>query len=738
MLDVTSRETRAFGAGAMVMPWMADRRALVIGIAGQDGSLLAELLLAEGYEVFGVVRQPVSSRFQNLDPIRKEIELSQADVLDELSLVDVLSASRPQEVYNLAAPSFVPMSWRQPVLTAEFAAVGCTALLEAIRRADDGIRFYQASSSEIFGDPREVPQNEETPLQPVTPYGVAKAYAHFITRSYRRRYGLHASSGILYNHESPRRPLDFVTRKVTNAAAAISLGLQNELALGDLDARRDWGYAADYVRAMWLILQEDEPDDYVIASGTSHSVRELVDLRVRARRARLGGVRARRRVARPRQGRAPRPRRRPVEGARASRVGADARLRGSRSPARRQRRRTSPSGTRAHGRRHRMTVAVAGSARSLLAPVGRPLRRALVGARTRGWPDHSHLVVAYDAAGWVLEYEAGHLERIAVDLDIRLAPNDWAGSVTRQSVFHLSQFTLLLGDFERRGNRIGVSYFHGRPGTPGMPEFDECFATLRRRHGDVDRVQVTNLAMETLVLETGIAAEKVHRIPIGIDVDAFPLRSTDSTALAREAFDIPSTAFVVGSFQKDGVGWEDGAQPKLIKGPDTLLDVLELVHARVPELFVLLTGPARGYVRAGLERLGIPHRHVLLPDIDSVARAYAAIDVCLVTSRDEGGPRAVLESMATGVPRRVDPRGTGRRPRPGRGERVARPGGGRRRPRRGDGARRGCRGARSGRRSASGSPHGRGELLPGVGASVARSPSRIRRAHAAATVTRWI
>jgi GDPmannose 4,6-dehydratase len=274
MLDVPGDEP--FGVGAIVMPWMADRRALVIGIAGQDGSLLAELLLAEGYEVFGVVRQPVSSAFQNLDPIRNEIELLQADVLDELSLVDVLSASRPREVYNLAAPSFVPMSWRQPVLTAEFAAVGCTALLEAIRRADDGIRFYQASSSEIFGEPREVPQNEETPLQPVTPYGVAKAYAHFITRSYRRRYGLHASSGILYNHESPRRPLDFVTRKVTHAAAAISLGLQSDLALGDLDARRDWGFAGDYVRAMWLILQQDEPDDYVIASGTSHSVRELV------------------------------------------------------------------------------------------------------------------------------------------------------------------------------------------------------------------------------------------------------------------------------------------------------------------------------------------------------------------------------------------------------------------------------------------------------------------------------
>jgi GDPmannose 4,6-dehydratase len=255
---------------------MADRRALVIGISGQDGSLLAELLLEEGYEVFGVVRQPVSARFPNLDPIRKEIELSQADVLDELSLVDVLSACRPQEVYNLAAPSFVPMSWRQPVLTAEFAAVGCTALLEAIRRVDMGIRFYQASSSEIFGEPREVPQNEETPLRPVTPYGVAKAYAHFITLSYRRRYGLHASSGILYNHESPRRPLDFVTRKVTNAAAAISLGLQSEVALGDLDARRDWGYAADYVRAMWLMVQQDEPDDYVIASGAGHSVRELV------------------------------------------------------------------------------------------------------------------------------------------------------------------------------------------------------------------------------------------------------------------------------------------------------------------------------------------------------------------------------------------------------------------------------------------------------------------------------
>jgi GDPmannose 4,6-dehydratase len=257
---------------------MYRRRALIIGIAGQDGSLLAELLLAEGYEVFGVVRQPVSGRFDNLAGVRDDIELIQSDVLDELSLVDVLTGCRPHEVYNLASPSFVPMSWRQPVLTAEFAAVGCTALLEAIRRVDEEIRFYQASSSEIFGEPREVPQNEQTPLAPVTPYGVAKAYAHFITLSYRRRYGLHASSGILYNHESPRRPLDFVTRKISRAAASISLGLESEVLLGNLDANRDWGYAGDYVRAMWLMVQRELPGDYVVASGESHSVRELVEV----------------------------------------------------------------------------------------------------------------------------------------------------------------------------------------------------------------------------------------------------------------------------------------------------------------------------------------------------------------------------------------------------------------------------------------------------------------------------
>lgn len=265
------------GGGAKVLGAMYRRRALIIGIAGQDGSFLAELLLAEGYDVFGVVRQPVDSSFDNLESIRDRIELRQADVLDELALVDVLSSCRPHEVYNLASPSFVPMSWRQPVLTAEFAAVGCTALLESIRRVDDEIRFYQASSSEIFGEPREVPQTEETPLAPVTPYGVAKAYAHFITRSYRSRYGLHATSGILYNHESPRRPLDFVTRKISKAAAAISLGLEQEVSLGDLDARRDWGFAGDYVRAMWLMIQRDTPTDYVVATGVTHSVRELVE-----------------------------------------------------------------------------------------------------------------------------------------------------------------------------------------------------------------------------------------------------------------------------------------------------------------------------------------------------------------------------------------------------------------------------------------------------------------------------
>jgi GDPmannose 4,6-dehydratase len=252
------------------------RRALITGIAGQDGSYLAELLLGEGYEVYGVVRAG-SGPFPNLDGIAGRIELLEADLLHRTSLVQALQAARPREVYNLAAPSFVPASWQRPIETAEFAAVGATSLLEAIRAVDPAIRFYQASSSEIFGEPGESPQSEETPLAPVTPYGVAKAYAHLIVRSYRRRYGLYACSGILYNHESPRRPLSFLPRKVSHGVARIAEGLDDELVLGDLDARRDWGYAHDYVRAMWLMLKQSEADDYVVASGEDHSVRELVE-----------------------------------------------------------------------------------------------------------------------------------------------------------------------------------------------------------------------------------------------------------------------------------------------------------------------------------------------------------------------------------------------------------------------------------------------------------------------------
>jgi GDPmannose 4,6-dehydratase len=251
------------------------RRALITGIGGQDGSLLAELLLDRGYEVFGVVRRS-ESEYANLAGIRDRIELQRADLKDQLALLRALRRCRPHEVYNLASVSFVPLSWDQPVLTAELAAVGATALLEAIREVDPSIRYYQASSSEIFGEPLETPQTETTPLNPLTPYGVAKAYAHFITRSYRHRYGLHASCGILFNHTSPRQPLEFVPRKVAHAAASIKLGLTGELWLGDLSARRDWGYAGDYVRAQWLMLQQDEPGDYVVATGQTHSVEELV------------------------------------------------------------------------------------------------------------------------------------------------------------------------------------------------------------------------------------------------------------------------------------------------------------------------------------------------------------------------------------------------------------------------------------------------------------------------------
>ena len=257
---------------------MAGKRALITGITGQDGSYLAEFLLQKGYEVHGMVRRSSTETFQRLAGFRDDVVLHTGDLLDQRSLVDVLREAEPVEIYNLAAMSFVAASWSQPVLTAEFTAVGVTRILEAMREVVPEARFYQASSSEMFGQVLEVPQTETTPFYPRSPYGVAKCYGHFITVNYRESYGLFAASGILFNHESPRRGLEFVTRKVTHGAAAIKLGLQEELALGNLEAERDWGYAKDYVEAMWLMLQHDEPDDFVIATGKVHSVRRLVEV----------------------------------------------------------------------------------------------------------------------------------------------------------------------------------------------------------------------------------------------------------------------------------------------------------------------------------------------------------------------------------------------------------------------------------------------------------------------------
>jgi GDPmannose 4,6-dehydratase len=254
------------------------RSALITGITGQDGSYLAELLLERGYAVHGLVRRSSTEKFDRIEHLRDRITLHQADLLDQRSLTDALRAARPTEIYNLAAMSFVAVSWIQPTLTAEFTGVGVTRMLEAMREVCPEARFYQASSSEMFGKVREVPQTELTPFYPRSPYGVAKVYGHFITVNYRESYDLHATSGILFNHESPRRGLEFVTRKIAWHAAAIRLGLVEQLSLGNLDAERDWGYALDYVEAMWLMLQQDEPNDYVIATGVAHSVRECVDI----------------------------------------------------------------------------------------------------------------------------------------------------------------------------------------------------------------------------------------------------------------------------------------------------------------------------------------------------------------------------------------------------------------------------------------------------------------------------
>jgi GDPmannose 4,6-dehydratase len=254
------------------------KRALITGITGQDGSYLAELLLEQGYQVFGMVRRLSTPNSWRIDHLLDRITLRPADLLDQLSLLRLVEDVRPHEVYNLAAMSFVPASWDQPMLTGEFNSQGVTRLLDAVRRVDPSIRFYQASSSEMFGKVREVPQTELTPFYPRSPYGVSKVFAHYITVNYRESYDLFAVSGMLFNHESPRRGLEFVSRKVTDGVARIKLGLTDTLYMGNLDAHRDWGYAGDYVRAMWLMLQQDKPDDYVIATGISHSVRDLVQI----------------------------------------------------------------------------------------------------------------------------------------------------------------------------------------------------------------------------------------------------------------------------------------------------------------------------------------------------------------------------------------------------------------------------------------------------------------------------
>jgi GDPmannose 4,6-dehydratase len=255
------------------------KKALISGITGQDGSYLAEWLLDNGYQVHGIIRRSSTENFDRITHLAGRLQLHQADLLDQMSLIEVLQRVEPDEVYNLAAMSFVPTSWNQPVLTGEFTAIGVTRMLEAIRLLNPrGIRFYQASSSEMYGKVRETPQRETTPFYPRSPYGVAKVYGHFITVNYRESYGMFCTSGILFNHESPRRGREFVTRKVTDAVARIKLGMEKELRLGNLDARRDWGFAGDYVQAMWRMLQQDEAEDFVVATGESHSVRELVEV----------------------------------------------------------------------------------------------------------------------------------------------------------------------------------------------------------------------------------------------------------------------------------------------------------------------------------------------------------------------------------------------------------------------------------------------------------------------------
>jgi glycosyltransferase involved in cell wall biosynthesis len=290
-------------------------------------------------------------------------------------------------------------------------------------------------------------------------------------------------------------------------------------------------------------------------------------------------------------------------------------------------------------------------ARRIAAPVGAPLRRAAIGTRTRAWPPQSRLFVAGDGQDWAIADDVRQLRRVAQSLGIQVGPESWIACVRNQAIFHASQFGLFGSGWRRDGNRLGVAYLHGRPGTPGMPEFDVCYGELRARHVELERIQVSCRSMEELVLDSGVEPRKVVRIPIGIDLERFPLRGSDEDPrTGRRDLGLPDSAFVVGSFQKDGVGWGEGLEPKLIKGPDVLLAALGRLNADVPDLAVLLTGPARGYVIAGLERLGIAYRHVTAAGRDGLAALYRALDAYVVSSRDEGGPKAVLEAMASGVP----------------------------------------------------------------------------------------
>jgi glycosyltransferase involved in cell wall biosynthesis len=291
-----------------------------------------------------------------------------------------------------------------------------------------------------------------------------------------------------------------------------------------------------------------------------------------------------------------------------------------------------------------------GYERRAVARAGRALRRPLLAARMHGWEPYSRLFAAGDSAAWSIADDAYQLARIARALGVEVAPDAWLAGARRQSVFYLSHFSLLLRDRWPRSNRLGVAYLHGRLGASGLPEFDACYRRFRQGQRELDRVQVPNAAMQEFVLSSGIAREKVFLIPIGVDLPLFPERTEADRLAARRSLGLPQTAFVVGSFQKDGVGWEEGLEPKLIKGPDVLLAALALLRGRVPELLVLLTGPARGFVRRGLEELGVPYRHLQVPDLAAIAAAYRALDVYLVSSREEGGPKAVLESMATRVP----------------------------------------------------------------------------------------